>query len=98
MFVIVFAALAREHLEALRPFERNRILDEVEAQLVSAPSVPTTRRKMLTGAIPSFEHVPPVWQLRVGDYRVIYDVDVGRRMVVVRAVLRKGNKTTGEIL
>jgi mRNA-degrading endonuclease RelE of RelBE toxin-antitoxin system len=98
MFAIVFAALAREHLEALRPFERNRILDEVAAQLAATPNAPTTKRKMLIGATPSFEHVPPVWQLRVGDHRVIYDVDAGRRIVVVRAILRKGNKTTGEIL
>ena len=98
MFRLAFAALAREHLEALRAFGRNRILDEIEAQLPSSPNVPTGRRKMLIGASPSFEHVPPVWQLRVGDYRVIYDIDVRKRVVVVRAILHKGTKTTGEIL
>jgi mRNA-degrading endonuclease RelE of RelBE toxin-antitoxin system len=98
MFALVFAALAREHLDELRPFERNRVLDAIAEQLPSSPNVATAKRKMLIGATPSFEHVPPVWQLRVGDYRVIYDVDVRGRVVVVRAVLRKGNKTTGEIL
>ena len=98
MFALVFAALAREHLDELRPFERNRILDEIAAQLPARPNVATAKRKILIGATPSFEHVPPVWQLRVGDYRVIYDVDVPGRVVVVRAVLHKGNKTTGEIL
>lgn len=98
MFTIRLAELAREHLAELRPFERNRILDEIDALLRSRPSVGTTRRKLLVGATPSFEHVQPVWQLRVGDFRVIYDVDENDRVVTVRAVLHKGSKTTGEIL
>ena len=40
----------------------------------------------------------PVWQLRVGDLRVFYDVDAERREVVVRAVRRKGGRNTKEIL
>jgi mRNA-degrading endonuclease RelE of RelBE toxin-antitoxin system len=98
MFTIRFGELARQHLVDLRPFERNRILDEIESQLRSTPTVVTARRKVLVGATPSFEHVQPVWQLRVDDFRVIYDVDKRDHVVIVRAVLRKGNKTTGEIL
>jgi mRNA-degrading endonuclease RelE of RelBE toxin-antitoxin system len=98
VFNIVFAELARKHLEALRSFDRNRILDQIALQLRSTPTVVTARRKLLLGATPSFEHVQPVWQLRVGDFRVIYDVDGREQMVIVRAVLHKGKKTTGEIL
>lgn len=98
MFTVRFAELAREHLAGLRPFERNRILDEIDARLRAKPTVRTTRRKVLVGATPSFEHVQPVWQLRVGDFRVIYDVDDQDSLVTVRAVLHKGNKMTGEIL
>jgi mRNA-degrading endonuclease RelE of RelBE toxin-antitoxin system len=98
VFKIFFAELAREHLVALRAFDRNRILDQVSSQLRSSPTVVSARRKMLLGATPSFEHVQPVWQLRVGDFRVIYDVDEREHVVIVRAVLHKGNKTTGEIL
>jgi mRNA-degrading endonuclease RelE of RelBE toxin-antitoxin system len=98
MYDVRFAALARQHLDELRSFDRNRILDEIWAHLRTSPTVVTTRRKMLVGATPSFEHVPPVWQLRVGAFRVIYDVNPGARTVVVRAVVHKGNKTTGEIL
>ena len=61
-------------------------------------ALPHDRREVLVGATPSFEHVQPVWQLRVGDFRVIYDVDEKDRRVTVRAVLHKGSKTTGEIL
>jgi mRNA-degrading endonuclease RelE of RelBE toxin-antitoxin system len=98
MFILRLAELAREHLAELRPFDRNRILDEIQSQLRSHPTVEATRRKVLVGATPSFEHVQPVWQLRIGDFRVISDVDGRDHVVTVRAVLRKGNKTTGEIL
>lgn len=98
MFTLRLSELAREHLSGLRPFDRNRILDEIDAHLRSRPTIATARRKMLVGATPPFEHVQPVWQLRVGDFRVIYDVDEADRVVTVRAVLHKGNKTTGEIL
>lgn len=98
MFTIRFAELARQHLADLRLFERNRVLDEIDSQLRSSPALVTRRRKVLVGAAPSFEHVQPVWQLRVGDFRVIYDVSGREHVVVVRAVLHKGRKTTGEIL
>ncbi len=98
MFKTLIAELAREHLDALRAFDRNRTLDQIDYQLGSRPTVVTTRRKMLVGATPSFEHVQPAWQLRVGDFRVIYDVDRREHIVIVRAVLHKGKKTTGEIL
>ncbi len=63
-----------------------------------APADPTTRKKMLTGIQPPWNALRPVWQLRVGDFRVFYDVDTRSRRVVVRAVRRKGRKTTEEIL
>jgi mRNA-degrading endonuclease RelE of RelBE toxin-antitoxin system len=66
--------------------------------LTFQPLTPTARRKELKGAAPTFEHVPPVWQLRVDALRIIYDVDLDRATVTVRAVLYKGNKTTKEIL
>ena len=36
--------------------------------------------------------------LRVGDFRVFYDIEPEQRLVLVRAVRSKGRKTTGEIL
>jgi len=41
----------------------------------------------------------PVWELRINEYRVFYDVDDAAKQVVVRAVRRKPpHKTTEEIL
>jgi mRNA-degrading endonuclease RelE of RelBE toxin-antitoxin system len=97
-FKILLTERADRHLAGLRAFEQARILDEIDAQLTHQPLRRTTRKKELVGAVPSFEHVPPVWQLRVEAHRIIYDVDVQASIVTVRAILYKGNKTTKEIL
>jgi hypothetical protein len=47
---------------------------------------------------PGFEHVPPVWELRVGDIRVFYDFDQSAGRVFVRAVrLKKPPQQTKDI-
>jgi mRNA-degrading endonuclease RelE of RelBE toxin-antitoxin system len=97
-FTIHLTERADRHLAGLRAREQARLADEIEQQLTHEPLHPTARKKELKGAAPSFEHVPPVWQLRVDAYRVIYDVDVASSAVTVRAILYKGNKTTKEIL
>ena len=62
------------------------------------PTVATRNRKRLEVASPSFEHVPPIWELRVGEYRVFYDVDESARTVYVRAVrLKEPHQTTEDI-
>lgn len=48
--------------------------------------------------MPPWDKVRPVWQLRVGDSRVFYDVTEAQRQVVVRAIRRKRTKTTKEVL
>lgn len=54
---------------------------------------------MLVGLIPPFEATPPVWELRVGQPRVYYDIDEAQKKVYVRAIRRKApHKTTEEIL
>ena len=41
----------------------------------------------------------PVWELRVGEYRVFYDVDDTEHVVTVRAIRHKPpHATTEEIL
>jgi mRNA-degrading endonuclease RelE of RelBE toxin-antitoxin system len=98
MFAVVYEEAAEEDLKKLRRFDRCRVLDEVDAMLTANPAVPGVRKKLLIGVSPPWDAVRPVWQLRVGDFRVFYDVDEDRREVVVRAVRRKGTKTTKEIV
>ena len=98
MFVILYDEAAEEDLRVLRTYEVRRILNEVDAQLTKDPTRPTRRKKLLEGLVPPWDSVRPVWQLRVGDLRVFYDVDEERQEVTVRAIRRKGTKTTKEIL
>ena len=98
MFKIRFARGALHDLKRLRARDRARVVDEIERCLVEQPQEPSRNRKQLTALVPPWEHVPPVWQLRVDDYRVFYDVDVEAGLVVVRAVRRKGRSTTKEIV
>lgn len=86
---IVVGELAIEELQALRPFDQRRVLMEIREQLTDRPTTPTRRRKCLLDLTPSFEHELPVWELRVGDFRVFYDVSQEQRRVHIRAVRRK---------
>jgi mRNA-degrading endonuclease RelE of RelBE toxin-antitoxin system len=88
-YEIVVHELAVEELESLRAFDQRRILGEIREHLSHQPSVPTRRRKCLIDLLPSFKHELPVWELRVGPFRVFYDVQENERRVHIRAIRRK---------
>jgi mRNA-degrading endonuclease RelE of RelBE toxin-antitoxin system len=49
--------------------------------------------------IPPWSEELPVWELRVGDYRIFYDVSEEEELVYVRAIRKKPpDKRTEEIL
>jgi mRNA-degrading endonuclease RelE of RelBE toxin-antitoxin system len=99
MFVIEYAEGISYDLAQLRAFERSRLLDRIEQQLAHEPTTPTRNKKQLPGLTPPWDHEPPVWELRVGEYRVFYDVDEGEQHVKVRAVRTKPpHATTEDIL
>jgi mRNA-degrading endonuclease RelE of RelBE toxin-antitoxin system len=98
MFVILYDEAAEEDLRAFRPYEVRRLMDQVDTRLTKDPTTPSRQRKLLEGLVPPWDSVRPVWQLRVGDFRVFYDVDEKQQEVIVRAIRRKGTKTTKEIL
>lgn len=95
-FEIVVHELAESELAELRTFDRRLLLDAMESQLTHQPTQATRNRKRLEGLRPSFEHVPPIWELRAGDFRVFYDVDESINIVNVRAVRRKWPHQTTE--
>ena len=84
------------HLKGIRKYNRRRIVDTIYQQLEHQPTVPTRHRKCLKGVVPDFHHVPPVWELRIGEHRVFYDVDETAQVVFVRAVLPKAHGQTTE--
>jgi mRNA-degrading endonuclease RelE of RelBE toxin-antitoxin system len=90
--------LAVEELASLRPFDQRRIVAEIRGQLTDYPAVPSRRRKCLVDLAPAFEHEMPVWELRVGDFRVFYDVQDDARRVHVRALrLKQPSQRTEDI-
>src|ERR1700678_1771843 len=88
-YQIVVHELAVEELESRRAFDQRRILGDIREQLADQPDVPTRRRKCLIDLAPSFEHELPVWELRVGEFRVFYDVAAEENTVHIRGVRRK---------
>jgi len=99
MYEIQYASGVSEDLKGVRAFDRARILDGIEEQLAHEPTRPTRNRKMIPGLVPPWEHEEPVWELRIGQYRVFFDVRQEDAIVVVRAIRRKPlHKTTEDIL
>ena len=99
MHEIRFSKDVPEDLAGIRPHDRNPILDVIEEQLAHTPDTETRNRKVLMNFVPPFEAVPPVWELRVGDDRVFYDVSSEEKTVYIRAVRRKPpHRSTEEIL
>lgn len=69
MYEIDFAQPALDDLRYLRKFEQNLILEAIQTQLIYEPTVETENR---------FRRDPPEiseWELRVGEFRVLYDAD-----------------------
>jgi len=98
-YTIEYARSVRDELAALRAYDRSRILDEIDSQLTHEPDVPTRRRKALLGLDPPWEHLEPVWELRIGDWRVYYDIDSEAVHVVIRAIREKPpHRTTEETI
>lgn len=95
MFEIRFAEGVEDDLRKIRIYYRNQNLDAIEEQLAQEPGIKTRNRKFLENLIPPWQTVAPIWELRVGEYRVFYDISPTESVVYVRAVRRKprGTKT-----
>lgn len=98
-YEIIIQPIALDQLARLRVHDERRIIEEIEKQLTHQPTTPTRQKKTLDALSPAWWDVDlPVWQLRVGDYRVLYGVSDVEKVVYVAAVLNKGRKTTREII
>jgi mRNA interferase RelE/StbE len=79
-YAVTFARSARKELEALEPPQIARILARIEA-LATEPRPGSSKK--LQGA-------QRLWRIRVGDFRVVYNIDDRRHVVdVVRVRHRR---------
>ena len=83
MFDVRFTASALDDLRVFKKADQNVVLDGVEKQLTTTPLAPTRNRKAFRPNDLS------AWELRVGEYRVFYDVDETGATVTVKAVGKK---------
>lgn len=88
---IQYAPQAVDDIRSLRASRRTEILNAIENHLIHEPKKESRSRiKRLT---------QPFWsqyRLRIGDFRVYYDVDGSIHRVVVLRVLEKGSGMTPE--
>jgi mRNA-degrading endonuclease RelE of RelBE toxin-antitoxin system len=99
MYTIRYDTGAVDDLRGIEAYYQRRILAEIKTHLTRMPTVRSKRRKPLPNLAYPWEAVPPIWELRVGEYRVFYDVAEIDHLVIVRAVRRKPpGKRTEEIL
>lgn len=98
-FAVQIVPSALEELQAIKSFYRRQIADAIDEQLRRQPTTATRHRKILEVTEASFVFDSPLWELRVGNYRVFYDVDEEGNNVYVRAVREKPpHATTEEVL
>ena len=93
-FTVKIDPTALAELESIRAFDRKRIVQAMKEQLTHEPIVVTRNRKLLIEVQASFSHDLPLWELRVGDFRVFYNVE--EDVVVVRAIRAKPPHQTME--
>ena len=80
VYQIEFTEEAERHLLSFRAHDRQIIVDAVKDHLTHQPTTPTRRRKRMK------ENILAKWELRVGEFRVFYNVEDERVTVVVVAI------------
>jgi mRNA-degrading endonuclease RelE of RelBE toxin-antitoxin system len=87
MFHIAFTPSALDDIGWFRKRERMIIFDMTEEQLTHQPNVKTRNRKKLR------PNQIVEWELRIGKYRVFYDVDTKASAIEVKMIgYKEGNR------
>ena len=87
MFEIEFTSDAVDDLKRFRKAEQQTIFDQIDEQLLYEPMVDTRNRKRLR------PNDVAEYELRIGRFRVFYDVDEKTNAVKIEAVgYKRGNR------
>ncbi len=84
-YTIEFSEDAERQLADLSARDRRSLLDAIETQLSHEPMTATKHRKLLR------PNPVAAWELRVGEFRVFYNVNQERILVIVVAVGHKAH-------
>jgi mRNA-degrading endonuclease RelE of RelBE toxin-antitoxin system len=86
---IALSRVSLSHLQALTAREQRLIRDALNEQLSYEPAVQTRNRKQMR------PNLLAVWEPRVGDFRVYYDIDEGELIADIRAIgIKRGNQVS----
>jgi len=80
MYEIEYTPEAIEDLKLFRRYEQQSIFDQIGEQLLYEPTIETRNRKKLR------PNNVAEYELRVGKFRVFYDVDEPAKIVKVEAI------------
>jgi mRNA-degrading endonuclease RelE of RelBE toxin-antitoxin system len=80
MFRVELTKGAIEDLRFLKKFEQRFLLTAIERQLTAEPETPTGNRKPLR------PNELARWELKIGAFRVFYDVRTRDRVVQVKSI------------
>jgi mRNA-degrading endonuclease RelE of RelBE toxin-antitoxin system len=84
-YEIEFSPDARDHLRGLKKRDQQTVVDAIADQLAHQPDRPTSHRKPL-----DTNPIAP-WELRVGDFRVFYDI-IEHKIIVVAVGKKTHNR------
>jgi mRNA-degrading endonuclease RelE of RelBE toxin-antitoxin system len=87
MYEIEFTPEAIEDLQSFRKFEQQTIISGIDTQLKYEPTVETRNRFRM--------HPNDVaeWELRIGKYRVFYNIENDVRIVSIEVIgFKRGNR------
>jgi mRNA-degrading endonuclease RelE of RelBE toxin-antitoxin system len=85
-FLLTATPSADADLEYYRAFEQRLIVDAIRTHLLIDAHVETHRRKMLT------QHPIANWELRVGNYRVFYELEEPTTVKIVAVGHKEHNE------
>jgi mRNA-degrading endonuclease RelE of RelBE toxin-antitoxin system len=87
MYIIEYTETARADLQWFQKHEQNVIIDCIDKRLRHEPTAENRNRKELR------HNLTATWELRIGDFRVLYDVDVQVRIVAIKRIGEKRGNT-----
>ena len=96
MYVLEWSELGKQELLSLRPFHRGRVVTGVNELERYAETETRNRKRLRAGHDVPSDYPDPTWEVRVGEYRVLYGVGGGT--VTILRVRLKDRRTIGEIL
>jgi len=87
MFQIDFTPAAIEDLRSFRKHDQQQIISGIETQLRHQPTEQSRNRKRLR------PNQLAEWEVRIGNFRLFYDVDADNEVVKIEAVgYKQGSK------